>query len=169
MGARTCSTPTSRCILAHATTDSAVGSHHVTPRTRAHRSGDASASCMNSCPATPAGRPRSTTTRNARRSPDAVEMFPRAGRLFSVGQGREKPRAHDVFDAHDLRVLEIPVEDHALNQLVIQDRAVMVGLHLRFHVTAVEVKAVQISIDGTNRRLRLKQGGPCFQRIGFWP
>jgi hypothetical protein len=67
--------------------------------------------------------------------------------LFRGRQAREQLRGDDVFHAHDLRVLAVVVEDHALDHIFIQMSAVVMRLHLRFHVAVVEVKAVEVGVE----------------------
>src|SRR4030088_2860625 len=88
-------------------------------------------------------------------------------RLLGGREALKKLLAHDVLDAHDLGILDVAVIDHALNDIVVQDRAVVVALHLTLHASDVEVKAIEISIDRTDRWLTLQGCGAGFEHVGL--
>ncbi|MNP07681.1 hypothetical protein D3C76_997160 [compost metagenome] len=73
----------------------------------------------------------------------------------------------DVLDAHDLRTLGIAVEDHTLDDILIKDRAVVVRFHLHVGTAVVEVKAIQVGVDGLNRRLGLQHRSAGLQQLDF--
>ena len=61
-----------------------------------------------------------------------------------VGQGLEHPFADDVLDADQLGGREIGVIDHALVEVLVQVRAVVVGLDLPAHIVGIEMETVEI-------------------------
>jgi|UPI00054B64BA hypothetical protein len=73
-------------------------------------------------------------------------------RLFGFGKTCEQLFADDVLDPHQLGVLTIAIVDHALDNFLIEDSAVMVGLHLGFHVAVIKMEAVQVRIQCVYRR-----------------
>ena len=78
-------------------------------------------------------------------------------RFFIFRQRTEKLCADDVFDAHHFGVFDIAVEDDALNDIVIQDGAIVMGLHLMLRTSVIKVKAIHVRADGSHWGLVLQQ------------
>jgi hypothetical protein len=82
---------------------------------------------------------------------------------FLVGrQAGKQPVAHDVLQAHELCVLCVTVIDDALDYVLVEDRAVVVR-HLLLHTAVVKVNAVEVRIDGGDRRHALQRRRASFE------
>src|SRR3569833_1367137 len=82
-------------------------------------------------------------------------------------QPGEELLADDVLDSHELGVFDIAVVDHTLDDILIEDRAVVMRLHLLTDMAAVEMEAIQICVDGPNGRLALKRGRTGREDVAF--
>lgn len=84
-------------------------------------------------------------------------------RLLLGRQRSKELLVDDVLDAHDFRTFGIAVEYHTLDDILIQYGAVVVRFHLHVRMPVVKMEAIQVSVDGLNRRLRLQRRGAGFQ------
>ena len=77
--------------------------------------------------------------------------------LLVFGQVLEEAFTDDVLHAHDAGTLAVSVEDHALLEVLADLFAVVMRFHLALHVAAVEVEAVEIRVQFSQRRFVLHQ------------
>lgn len=65
----------------------------------------------------------------------------------------KKGLVDDVLYAHDLRALRVSIEDHALDEILVEDGAVVVRFHLHVRMAVVE------NGSHLNRSLMSSMGG----------
>lgn len=88
-------------------------------------------------------------------------------RLLFGRQARKQLFVDDVLDAHDLRFFGITVEDDALDNILIQDGAVVMRFHLHIRMAVVEVETVEVSVDSLNGRLGLQCRRSSFKQLSL--
>jgi hypothetical protein len=64
----------------------------------------------------------------------------------------EQPTGDDVLDADQVDVLGVPVEQDALQEVVVDDLAEVVGLHLEVRFTLGAVEPDHVDVEVLQRR-----------------
>src|SRR5688572_12228715 len=82
-------------------------------------------------------------------------------RLFITWQVCKQFAAHDVLDSHYFGVLRVSIKNDALCNVLIKEAAVVMGLHLRCHVSVIEVKPVHVRIQSLQRPLACNMAAPA--------
>lgn len=88
-------------------------------------------------------------------------------RLLLGRQTSKQLYVDDVLDTHDLRFLGVTVEDDALDDILIQDGAVVMRFHLHMRMSVVKVEAIQLGVNSLNGRLGLQGRGSGFQQLSL--
>ncbi|MNN05734.1 hypothetical protein D3C81_1185030 [compost metagenome] len=84
-------------------------------------------------------------------------------RFFRRRQTLVQPGTDDIFDAHQLGIFDIAIVDHALDQLFIDDGAIMVRFHLAAQIAIIKMKTVKVGVQRGNRRPGLQCVGTRVQ------
>ena len=80
-------------------------------------------------------------------------------RFFRRRQTLVQPGADDVFDTHQLGILDVAIVNDALDQLFIDDGAIVVRFHLAAQIAVIKMKTVKIGIQ-------CRDGWPRLQCVG---
>jgi hypothetical protein len=84
-------------------------------------------------------------------------------RLLTLGQRAEQPAGDDVLDADQVGVAPVAVEQHALQEILVDLAAVVVGLHLHAGLVLGAVQPGDVDVEVLERRRVLQQPGAGFQ------
>jgi hypothetical protein len=83
-------------------------------------------------------------------------------RLLTLGQRAEQPAGDDVLDADQVGVAPVAVEQHALQEVLVDLAAVVVGFHLHAGLVFGAVQPGDVDVEVLERRHVLQQPGAGF-------